>query len=80
MLDDLWRVESNAYSQDRMKKLIEMLGNAIALHIQKKIDAINVWKEDYDRIRDILDSVGLLLPFYTFCNATWEIEVFVFKF
>mgnify|MGYP006952301602 CR=1 FL=1 len=57
VLDDLWRIDYNFYDKNRMKNLIEMIGNSICLYIQKKIDDIDIWTEDYDTVMDVLNTV-----------------------
>lgn len=57
VLDDLWRIETKAYQQSRMEKLIEMIGNQIAVHVQKKLEVLDIWNEEYEHIKELLNSV-----------------------
>lgn len=58
VLDELWRLDSFSYSQSRMEKLMDIIGNSIALHIQNKLRTIDIWNEEFNTVRDVVNSVS----------------------
>ncbi|KAK6637824.1 hypothetical protein RUM44_008246 [Polyplax serrata] len=56
VLDDLWRNEGNAYEQGRMIKLMEIIGNSVVKHTQKRMEEVDLWKDDYDRVIGVLNA------------------------
>lgn len=60
VLDDLWRNEGNAYEQGRMIKLMEIIGNSVVKHTQKRMEEVDLWKDDYDRVIGVLNAVRII--------------------
>lgn len=56
-LDDLWKQsDSETYSEDRMRHLLDVSGGLLGRCIQKKISKENLWKSSYSTIKELLKS------------------------
>lgn len=53
--DELWKQDDHKeYPQQRMTHLFDIFGGSIGRHIQKKISAIELWKEKFSVVKENL--------------------------
>ncbi|XP_023242269.1 cytoplasmic dynein 2 heavy chain 1-like [Centruroides sculpturatus] len=95
VLDDIWKQEeySPPYPQDRMEHLLDIIGNAVAIHIQKKLSHLGLWEQSFSVIEDYLhQAIDLCETWQDICqklttifwpnfrNHPWKKSAFIPKY
>ncbi|KAJ8726929.1 hypothetical protein PYW08_015326 [Mythimna loreyi] len=77
ILDDIWRITSSPYAQDRMVHVFDIIGHEICSIIQKSISTDDLWKvhngaKDSEVLNLLSDSFKVIQTWNSACESLTE--------
>ncbi|XP_070553238.1 cytoplasmic dynein 2 heavy chain 1-like isoform X2 [Ptychodera flava] len=56
-LDDIWKqTDFDAYPEDRMRHLMEVIGGAFGRYVQRKLGSLDLWRDPFHKVKEALRS------------------------